>query len=133
MAILVSGSSIEQAVSPQARGIITEDLGARAMRQGSLPHAWWDVYSALRRACEAESLVEVLEGVRVTAVGEDEAIAWAQSEAGQIWSGDLLIGADGYRSLVRRTVDATRPDADYAGYVTWLGQSELPAPDSCHF
>lgn len=141
VAILVAGSSIGQTVSPAARDIIAGELGENSMRQGSLPHSWWSVYSALRHACEAEELVTLVEDVHVAEVGEDSAdsedsadgedseagTAWARDDNGDVWRADLLVGADGYRSVVRRYVDAAKPDADYAGYVTWLGQSELPA------
>lgn len=93
------------------------------MGQGSLPHAWWDVYAALLSACDAEPLVE---GVRIVSVDQDEDRVRARDEAGSSWEGELLIGADGYRSVVRQYVDGARPHADYAGYATWLGQSELP-------
>lgn len=127
VAILVSGSNLERAVGPQARNIIAKGLGEGAMRQGSLPHAWWDVYTALREAADAEPLITVVEGCHINEVGEDATGAWAIDDSGAQHRGSLLIGADGYRSVTRRHVDAARPHANYAGNVTWLGQSELPA------
>nr|WP_255588252.1 FAD-dependent monooxygenase [Nocardia sp. MH4] len=96
------------------------------MRQGVYPHAWWDVYSALRDAVDAEPLVSVIENAHVVEIGQDADAAWARLEDGTVWTSEVLLGADGYRSVVRRAVDAARPVADYAGYVVWLGQSELP-------
>jgi 2-polyprenyl-6-methoxyphenol hydroxylase-like FAD-dependent oxidoreductase len=37
------------------------------------------------------------------------------------FSADIVIGADGYRSMVRAHVDPIRPDATYAGYMLWRG------------
>ncbi|ALJ19684.1 FAD-dependent monooxygenase [Microbacterium sp. No. 7] len=126
VAILVAMSDLGRTVGDRARDVITDELGARAMRQGTYPHAWWDVYTALRRAADAEPLIRIVEDVHVDEVGHHDAQAWARDAAGRTWTAPLLIGADGYRSVTRRHVDASRPDADYAGYVVWLGQSELP-------
>ncbi|MFJ2837300.1 FAD-dependent monooxygenase [Nocardia sp. NPDC087230] len=126
VAILVSGASLRRALGPQAREIVGKALGPASMRQGVYPHAWWDVYSALRDAVDAEPLVSVIENAHVVEIGQDADAAWARLEDGTAWTSEVLLGADGYRSVVRRAVDAARPVADYAGYVVWLGQSELP-------
>ncbi|MEV6213580.1 NAD(P)/FAD-dependent oxidoreductase [Nocardia sp. NPDC051833] len=127
VAILVSGASLSRALGPAARDIVGAALGPVAMGQGTYPHAWWDVYSALRAAADAEPLITVVENAAVVAVGQHDKAAWARTEDGAVHTADVLLGADGYRSVVRRTVDADRPVARYAGYVVWLGQSELPA------
>lgn len=126
VAILVSVSGITKTLSPEALDIVRDELGAAAMSQYSLPHSWWRVYTALRNACDAEPLVTIVEGAHVNDIGQDDGSAWATIDDGRTWAGDMLIGADGYRSIVRRHVDERRPDADYAGYVCWLGQSEIP-------
>ncbi|MGM7648730.1 FAD-dependent monooxygenase [Nocardia sp. JW2] len=126
VAILVSGASLRRALGRQAREIVGKALGPASMRQGVYPHSWWDVYSALRAAADAEPLVTVVENAHVVEVGQDDTTAWAREADGSTWTGDVLLGADGYRSVVRRWVDESRPVADYAGYVVWLGQSELP-------
>jgi FAD-dependent urate hydroxylase len=41
--------------------------------------------------------------------------------------GDVLIGADGHRSLIRRHLIDDKP-ATYTGYATWHGLTELPIP-----
>lgn len=75
---------------------------------------------------QAEPFVSVVEGARITEVGQEDGRVWARSESGEEWTADLLVGADGYRSVVRAHVAPEQPDADYAGYVVWLGQSEIP-------
>jgi 2-polyprenyl-6-methoxyphenol hydroxylase-like FAD-dependent oxidoreductase len=40
-----------------------------------------------------------------------------------------VVGADGYRSMVRRTVAPDQPDATFAGYMLWRGltdEADLP-------
>ncbi|MEV4152936.1 FAD-dependent monooxygenase [Nocardia salmonicida] len=125
VAILVSGASLRRALGSRAREIVGKALGPASMRQGVYPHSWWDVYSALRDAADAEPLITVVENAHVAEVGQNDAAAWARVEDGSVWTTDVLLGADGYRSVVRRQVDSARPVADYAGYVVWLGQSEL--------
>jgi salicylate hydroxylase len=57
---------------------------------------------------------------RITAVGQDANIAWAECQDGTRIEGDVLIGADGIHSLVREQV--FKPDPPRAsGYVTWRG------------
>jgi 2-polyprenyl-6-methoxyphenol hydroxylase-like FAD-dependent oxidoreductase len=126
VAILVSGAELRRALGPRAQKIVTEDLGAAATIQGTNPHAWWDMYTALRRAAEDEPLVSIVDDTTVVKVGQDESAAWARTDDGQTWRADVVIGADGYRSVVRRHVDPDRPEATYAGYVVWLGQSPVP-------
>ncbi|MEV6062906.1 FAD-dependent monooxygenase [Nocardia asteroides] len=127
VAILVSGAGLRRALGAQAGEIVAERLGPASMRQGVYPHSWWDVFSALRAAADAEPLITVRENVRIVEVGQDGSGAWARAEDGTRWTADVLLGADGYRSVVRRYVDAARPVAAYAGYVVWLGQADLPA------
>ncbi|MFD6348796.1 FAD-dependent monooxygenase [Streptomyces roseolus] len=127
VAILVAGAQLQRAIGAEAHHVVGEVLGRSSMEQMSLPHAWWDVYSALRRAAEADPLITLVERAHVAEVGQDGSSAWARTDSGETWTADVLLGADGYRSVVRRHVDTERPHAAYAGYVVWLGQSELPS------
>lgn len=121
VAILVSLAGVARTLSPQAMSIVRTDLGEAAMNQPLLPHSWWRVYSALYRACEAEPLVTLIDGVEVDAVGQ----GWVRA-ADRTWTAPAVIGADGYRSVVRRYVNDSLPDATFAGYTCWLGQSDIP-------
>ncbi|MCD0451706.1 FAD-dependent monooxygenase [Actinocorallia sp. API 0066] len=126
VAILVAGARLHRAIGDGAWRTVREVLGGASTSQGVLPHAWWDVHQALRKAVEAEPLITLVEGEHVAEVGQDGTAAWARTRDGRTWTADALVGADGYRSVVRLHVDAARPHAAYAGYVVWLGQSELP-------
>ncbi|TSE01061.1 monooxygenase [Skermania sp. ID1734] len=82
------------------------------------------MYEGLCRAAESEPSMRMLHRARVAEVGQDEAGAWARTDDGRRFGADLLIGADGHRSLVRRAVAPGRPDAEFAGYALWLGVAQ---------
>ncbi|MCH6470764.1 FAD-dependent monooxygenase [Sinomonas terrae] len=78
----------------------------------------------LREAADTHPLVHLRHRVRVVDVGQDESGVSAASDSGERFRADLLIGADGHRSFVRSHVAPERPNADFAGYVIWLGMVE---------
>ena len=54
---------------------------------------------------------------------------WAQTVDGARFEADVVIGADGARSTVRRFVAPEHPDAVYAGFLLWramVSERELP-------
>lgn len=66
---------------------------------------------------------------RVVAIGQDADGAWAETADGRRERGDVLIGADGIHSLVRRELaGADRPR--FSGYMAWRGlvPAERAAP-----
>ncbi len=83
--------------------------------------AWTDVHAGLRSAAEADPNICIRSPVRVAFVDQDERGAWVVAEDGQVVSGDIVVGADGHASVVRRHVAPERPDAKFAGYLIWLG------------
>jgi 2-polyprenyl-6-methoxyphenol hydroxylase-like FAD-dependent oxidoreductase len=82
---------------------------------------WEEAHRLLSLAVRADSRIELRHESRVVEVGQDGSSAWARTEAGAVHAGDLLLGADGHRSVVRRHVVPEHPDASFAGYVIWLG------------
>lgn len=67
-------------------------------------------------------------GVDVTKVYQDADKAYATTNSDEL-SADILIGADGYRSIVRAEVNPDHLLTDYAGFMTWRGwiaESDLP-------
>ncbi|MFW2852818.1 FAD-dependent monooxygenase [Sphingomonas sp. TX0543] len=58
-------------------------------------------------------------GNGAVAVGQDEDAAWLDLEDGSRANADLVIGADGIGSAVRRSLMPDHPGASYAGYVAW--------------
>ncbi|OYX34299.1 MAG: hypothetical protein B7Y99_05855 [Caulobacterales bacterium 32-69-10] len=98
--------------------------------EGTRIQTWRAVYDHLRSAVDQQPAITLMEGAEVVAVGQTDAGVWATAKDGRNVAGDLLVGADGYRSLVRRSVAPERPDAEFSGYVLWSGlalESALPA------
>ncbi|WBP86096.1 FAD binding domain-containing protein [Kitasatospora cathayae] len=97
-------------------------------------HHWAVLWQALRES--APAAVEYRLGSTVTAVGNasddgDGGGAWTEQADGTRTPYDLVIGADGYRSVVRAAV-CPQALPEYAGYVCWRGSfdsallAELP-------
>ncbi|WP_329913517.1 FAD-dependent monooxygenase [Stenotrophomonas sp. SMYL86] len=126
VAIRAGGTALRMAFTVPASQQVVDALGGDAIEQAVLPHAWSDVYSALRQAASVEPGITLVDGEAVATVGERVDAAWARSAEGREWTADLLIGADGHRSVVRRCVAPEQPEASYAGYLAWLGQLDVP-------
>ncbi|MGW2373195.1 FAD binding domain-containing protein [Kitasatospora sp. NPDC001683] len=98
-------------------------------------HHWAVLWQALRES--APAAVEYRLGSTVTAVGnasddgDGGGGAWTEQADGTRTPYDLVIGADGYRSVVRAAV-CPQALPEYAGYVCWRGSfdsallAELP-------
>jgi 2-polyprenyl-6-methoxyphenol hydroxylase-like FAD-dependent oxidoreductase len=69
--------------------------------------------------------VDVQRGVDVEEVGD----GWARSRDGRLFSGAVVLGADGARSTTRRWVCPEQPDAVYDGVLLWramVAEQDLP-------
>ncbi|MFJ3925295.1 FAD-dependent monooxygenase [Streptomyces sp. NPDC090022] len=81
---------------------------------------WGLLWQGMREATPAS--VDYRHGVTVTGVAAADGGDRAEVHLadGGVEAGDLVVGADGYRSVVRRAVSPdSRPD--YAGYICWRG------------
>lgn len=81
---------------------------------------------------EKYSTIDIHFATNVHKISQDENTAWAETDQGDIFHGDILIGADGHRSMVRRHVAPDKPDATFAGYMVWIAsinRKELPDKD----
>jgi len=90
--------------------------------------AWMLIYQWLRRLMDRRQRIAVHHGSEVTDVRADASGATVVTAAGA-FAADLVVGADGYRSIVRRTVAPDQPDAAFAGYMLWRGlvdETDLP-------
>jgi 2-polyprenyl-6-methoxyphenol hydroxylase-like FAD-dependent oxidoreductase len=81
---------------------------------------WHGIRGWLRAVADATGNIEVLEGARVDDVVQDASSASVRGIFGEI-SADVVVGADGYRSIVRRAVDPRNPTALYGGFLIWRG------------
>jgi 2-polyprenyl-6-methoxyphenol hydroxylase-like FAD-dependent oxidoreductase len=91
---------------------------------------WTAVHARLRAAVDADPRIELRHRTCVQSVGQDAQSAWAVTSNHEVFRGDVVIGADGHRSVVRRSVSPEKPDATFAGYVLWIGltdESAIPA------
>lgn len=87
--------------------------------------AWPLLAGWLETEARAVSGVEVQRGAEVVEVGD----GWVRTADGRGFDSDLVIGADGARSTVRRWVAPEHPDAVYAGFLLWramVAETELP-------
>ncbi|HTN15446.1 MAG TPA: FAD-dependent monooxygenase [Sphingomonadaceae bacterium] len=108
---------------------LLEQLTGRQHAPASLAtgiQAWQSVYRGLRAAAE-EAGILILQNARVELVGQDEARTWAMTSDNRRFEGAVLVGADGYQSVVRRQVCPERPDAVFADYLAWVGFAEESA------
>lgn len=111
------------------RRLTGRNLGRDALPSG--PQAWADVHSSLRAVVNSDPNIRICAPARVRVVDQDERSAWAVTDNGEIVRGDILIGADGHASVVRRHIAPEHPDAVFAGYLIWLGivdESAVKAP-----
>lgn len=82
--------------------------------------AWSSIETRLRKEAQTNPQIEIRFNTRIQAVKQNDEAAWVISDKGETFSGDILIGADGYRSIVCRHVASHHPDATFAGYLIWV-------------
>ncbi|MFJ3034649.1 FAD-dependent monooxygenase [Curtobacterium pusillum] len=87
---------------------------------------WFAVHGALRKAIEADANITLRQNTAVRTVDQDLNQAWAITTSGERIRADVIIGADGHRSVVRRKVAPEKPDATFAGYLIWIGIADEP-------
>jgi 2-polyprenyl-6-methoxyphenol hydroxylase-like FAD-dependent oxidoreductase len=80
--------------------------------------------------CAVERGIPLIEGRRVVGIESAEGGVSATFDDGTTLAGDLLIGADGVHSIVRRTIDPAAPGGHYVGLTNFGGltpASQVPA------
>jgi 2-polyprenyl-6-methoxyphenol hydroxylase-like FAD-dependent oxidoreductase len=91
--------------------------------------SWKAVYGWLRTIALATPGIRLLPNHRVVSVRSEDHHATANTSEAR-FDADLLVGADGRGSVVRRFVAPENPNALYAGYGLWRGmieEKDLPA------
>jgi 2-polyprenyl-6-methoxyphenol hydroxylase-like FAD-dependent oxidoreductase len=89
---------------------------------------WHAIYRWLRSVVRLIGGIDVIEGMRIDDVQQGEGSVRVRGSDVDL-EADLALGADGYRSVVRRSVDPEHPVAPYGGFVIWRGlvpQTSLP-------
>lgn len=108
---------------------IEEKLKRLASNGKSTVQLWSSIESRLRNDAIKDPNITLHYNTRVISVDQNEESAWAETEDGQLFEGNILIGADGHRSIVRKKVAPNHPDAEFAGYVVWMAsimENQLP-------
>ncbi len=114
------------------RALLADVIGIDPRKDGALPHlpvitssreatSWLALYKWLRGYAVINPLIEIEDGVQITEVTQNENEAIALTADGKEISAPAILGADGYRSIVRRAVNPAEPFASYAGYMLWRG------------
>lgn len=124
-ALATHPGELRSVIGSQATKTVFNALGGAGRNSyGGQSVAWQNLREGLVQAIAEEPAVTLLQGQRVKSVGQNSSEAWATTEGGTTYRADLLVGADGHRSLVRTSVDPDRPNADFAGYLLWVGIAE---------
>lgn len=85
---------------------------------------WSSIESRLRAEAKKDSRIELHYDTQAQALDQDDESAWLVTDKGEVFSGDILIGTDGHRSMVRRYVAPHKPDATFAGYTVWIASTD---------
>ena len=107
------------------------DRHGEVLQRGYQPQtqtSWNMLYGAMRRALPDTC---VHPGQALLRFEQSAGQVRAEFAGGRVETGDLLVGADGARSSVRRQL-LPGLDPSYAGYVAWRGLVAEPALDAQH-
>jgi 2-polyprenyl-6-methoxyphenol hydroxylase-like FAD-dependent oxidoreductase len=121
------------------RELLTSVTGIDATKSDSVPAlpvvrthreatTWHAIYRWLRAVVQVVGGIDVIEGSRIDDAQQGESSARVQGPGIDL-EADVVLGADGYRSVVRRAVDPARPVAPYGGFIIWRGlvpESRVP-------
>lgn len=88
---------------------------------------WPALYNWLRDLALATPSITLEEGKTVVQVETFGTVARATLDDGSHRTAAVIIGADGYRSVVRQAIAPQAPYARYAGYLVWRGLVEESA------
>lgn len=114
---VLSGRSVVR--TPDGRFVAHTDLADEIGRRFGLPLVMTRREALLDALAEARGTEHVDRGVAVTAAGTAGGQAWVRTDSGEELRADLVVVADGARSLLRPQLLAGHPGLHYAGYTTW--------------
>lgn len=107
--------------------------------------AWHLLRDWLTSQCLGIPEIQLKNGIEITDVNDDAQEVVVTASDGRQWAGDMVVGADGVYSSMRRFVEGAAPTARYAGYILWramvneedlVGLTQLPTsqePSREHF
>ena len=85
---------------------------------------WSSIESRLRKEAESNSNIKIHYETYVEKVKQDKSLAWVETASGKIFQADVLIGADGHGSIVRKYVSPQNAEAKFAGYMVWIASTK---------
>jgi 2-polyprenyl-6-methoxyphenol hydroxylase-like FAD-dependent oxidoreductase len=115
-----TGISIDRRLLASVTGV---DASALPVVHVGFPATAWGLLQAeLRKELQQRPAVRVWAGCRVLEVRMEETRneALVRTTEGDLRA-DVVVGADGYGSVVRRFVAPEQPHAAYSGYLLWRG------------
>lgn len=104
----------------------------RKLASGGKPslQLWSAIEHRLRKEALSDSKIDIRYHTKVDTVNQDANSAWIIIKDDETIHADILIGADGHRSIVREHVSPHKPHATYAGYIVWIvdtmDENDLP-------
>ncbi|MFE2109581.1 monooxygenase [Kitasatospora sp. NPDC059463] len=112
----------ERGSGPRGRALWVQPMAMHS-------YHWGVLWQGLRE--RTPEGVEFRPGTAVTAAGGTDAAgpAWVETAAGGREEHDLVVGADGHRSVVRTAV-CPEARSEYAGYVAWRGSFDARLLDT---
>jgi len=87
-------------------------------------HSWHTIFTALYAAAHQDPGITVVHHARAITADQDDAAAWVVADSGAVHRADIVIGADGHRSVVRAAVAPQHRHAAFAGYLVWIATIE---------
>lgn len=84
---------------------------------------WTSIESRLRKEVESDARIDLRYDSRVEVMEQNETAAWVITDRDEKFQGDIVIGADGHHSKVRKIVAPDNPNAIFAGYMVWIAST----------
>lgn len=119
-------------------GSETEKLLKEIVSKGQTSvQLWSSIEGNLRSAAHKDPNITLNYSTRVVSINEDDKGVLVSTLDGRTFKGDILVGADGHRSMVRKIVAPHHPHAEFAGFVVWMASidkdalpnNKVPYPD----
>lgn len=102
--------------------LTTLDFGEKFLKHYGHPYIVThrkDLLDVLLTACRAEDNITLSNNRALTGVREEEDRVIAEFQDGDVWTCDVIIGADGIKSTVRTLIDDAQPV--FSGHVAYRG------------
>jgi 2-polyprenyl-6-methoxyphenol hydroxylase-like FAD-dependent oxidoreductase len=126
------------------RKLLAQVTGIDPSSDGPFPHlavitsyreasSWLALHNWLRNQALRSPQIRLTEGASVQHIRLNEHSVEITTSEDETIEASIVVGADGYRSIVRQTVNPERPFAKYSGYMLWRGlvnERELPRSTS---